>query len=187
VGPGTYAIQVKTNGLGTDAVGGHNRFGIRATGSGATDKDAISVAGFTKMAMYGNTPSGTSKFYLARVPSGGRGQLLVVRLYDIGDGATSGSTITVIPPPEFGSSFAGCTGAGVTNGALTSCRISVSSAYNGKWQKISVPIPATYSCNDTSPTGCWVRLKFFYGSVSTPADTTSWTASVGGDPVRLVQ
>jgi hypothetical protein len=32
-----------------------------------------------------------------------------------------------------------------------------------------------------------VRLEFYYGSGSSPADTTSWSASVEGDPVRLVE
>jgi hypothetical protein len=67
------------------------------------------------------------------------------------------------------------------------CTISVNGTYDGKWEKISVPIPSSYSCNDTSPTGCWVRLEFYYGSASKPQDTTSWTASIEGDPVRLVE
>ncbi len=186
---GSYAIQVKTNGLGADGEGGHNRFALRAYGTSGSDKNNISVAGFNKMAMYGNTPNGTSRFYLARVPSGAHGQLFNVRLFDIGDGATSGSTITVLPPSETGGTFSGCVGTGpaIGSGNLSNCKISVSSAYNGKWEKISIPIPTTYSCNDSSPTGCWLRLEFYYGPGSQPADTTSWTANIEGDPVRLVE
>jgi hypothetical protein len=188
---GTYAIQVKTNGLGADGEGGHNRFGLRAFGSSGGDKNNISVAGFNKMAMYGNTPAGTSKFFLARVPSGARGQLFKVRLFDIGDGTTNNSTIQVLPPQENGSTarFSGCVGSGPSagTGALTDCKIPVNSSYNGKWQQIDVPIPSGYTCQDSSPTGCWLRLEFFYGSGSSPADTTSWTASIEGDPVRLVE
>jgi hypothetical protein len=189
VQPGTYAIQVKTNGLGADGEGGHNRFALRAFGTGASDKDAIAVAGFNKMAMYGNTPNGTSRFFLAKVPSGARNQMLNVRLFDIGDGATAGSTIQVLPPVEVGGTFAGCVGSGpaIGTGNLADCRISVNGTYNGKWEQISVPIPSGYSCSDASPTGCWVRLEFFYGPGSTPQDTTSWTASIEGDPVRLVE
>ncbi len=187
IGPGTYAIQATTNLAGNATKGGHNRFGLRAFGASSGDKDKISVAGFTKMGMYGNTPNGTSKFYLAKVPSGAHGQLFNIRLYDIGDGAKAGSTIKVLPPSETGGGFSGCKGSGVQNGALTDCTISVNSSYNGKWQTISVPIPVDYSCTDSSPTGCWVRLEFYYGSGSTPADTTSWTASIEGDPVRLVE
>jgi hypothetical protein len=139
------------------------------------------------MAMYANTPNGTTTFFLAKLPSGAKGQLFNVSLWDIGDGAKTGSTVTVLPPLETGGTFSNCTGAGVQNGALSGCRINVSSSYNARWQTISVPVPATYACTDASPTGCWVRLEFYYGSGSTPMDTTSWTASIVGDPVRLVE
>ena len=185
--PGTYAIQVKTNGLGADGEGGHNRFGLRASGSSGGDKDKISIAGFGKMVMYANTPNGTSKFFLARIPSSSSGQIFNVNLFDIGDGAKNGSTITVLPPEEIGGNFSGCTGRGVTTGALANCKIPVSSSYNGKWQTITVPVPAAYSCNDASASGCWVRLEFYYGPSSSPSDTTSWQASVEGDPIRLVE
>ncbi len=187
VQPGTYAVQVYTNGLSADGQAGHNRFALRAYGSAKDDADNIAVSGSAKMAMYGNTPGGTSRFYLARVPSGSEGQMFTVNLFDIGDGATAGSTIRVVPPAEVGGKFAGCTGSGVTNGNLVDCTIPVSSAYQGRWQTISVPIPAGYSCDDSDTTGCWVRLEFFYGGGSQPADTTSWTASLGGDPIRLVE
>jgi Flp pilus assembly protein TadG len=185
---GTYLIQVKTNGVGNDLASGHNRFSLRAYGTSAADNDAISVSGYYKMGMYGNTPNGTSRFYLAKVPSSTKGQLFNVRLFDIGDGAVSGSsTVSVLPPLETGGTFSGCTGAGVQNGSLSNCQINVNSSYNGQWQTISVPIPSTYSCSDASNTGCWVRLEFYYGTGSIPDDTTSWTASIEGDPVRLVE
>ena len=189
---GTYAIQVKTNQVvpNADAAGGHNRFSLRAFGSGAGDNDAISVAGFQKMAMYANTPNGTTTDFLAQIPSGAKGQMFNVSLFDVGDGAVAGSTIQILPPTETTpTSFAGCTGTGpvIGTGALTNCTISVDSTYNGKWEVISVPVPATYSCTDTLVTGCWVRLRFYYGSGSTPNDTFSVTANINGDPVRLVQ
>jgi Flp pilus assembly protein TadG len=188
--PGTYLVQVNTNGLLSDAANGHNRFSLRAYGGSSAENDSLAVAGYEKMAMYGNTPNGTTKFFLARVPSGAKGQTFNVNLFDIGDGAVSGSTVTVLPPAETVPSmatFSNCTGAGVQVGLLSNCQISVSSSYNGKWQTISVPIPSTYSCTDASTTGCWLRLQFFYGTGSSPNDTTSWTASIVGDPVRLVQ
>ena len=189
--PGTYTIQVQTNGPGgVPAASGHNRFSLRAYGGSSADNDAISVAGFEKMAVYANTPNGTTTDYLARIPSGAKGQMFNVNLYDIGDGAKTGSTIQIVPPAETTpTTFAGCTGTGpvLGTGALTNCTISVDSSYNGKWEVISVPIPSTYTCNDTLSTGCWVSLKFFYGTGSVPNDTFSVTADIDGDPVRLVQ
>ncbi|MBM6405948.1 hypothetical protein JQN72_17030 [Phycicoccus sp. CSK15P-2] len=189
VQPGTYAVQVKTNGLGSDGENAHNRFSLRAYGSNSGDKDKISVAGYGKMALYANTPSGTSTFYLARIPSNSSGQLFHVDLFDVGDGAKGSSRMTVLPPAETGGSFSGCTGSGPVTGSLSGCRVYLTSpdSFNGKWQRITVPIPSSYSCSDTSATGCWVRLQFYYGSDSNPTDTTSWTATLEGDPIRLVE
>ncbi len=106
------------------------------------------------MAMYAITPEGTSSFYLAKVPTGARGQLSTVRLFDIGDGAKKGSTVKVLPPAEVGGTSSGCIGSGVQVGALTDCTIDVDSSYNGKWQDISVPIPSDYACTDGSAVGC---------------------------------
>ena len=109
-----------------------------------------------------------------------------MRLFDIGDGATAGSTMTVLPPVEPGGTFSNCTGAGVANGRLTNCQINANPTYNARWQTISVPIPSTYTCTDASNTGCGLRLQYFLGAGSAPNDTSSWTASIQGDPVRLV-
>ncbi|MGL5863285.1 MAG: pilus assembly protein TadG-related protein, partial [Phycicoccus sp.] len=185
--PGTYAIQVRTNGLGADLGVGNNRFGLRASGSGAGDNDAVSIAGFGKMVMFANTPAGTSRFFIARVPSSSSGRTVKINLFDIGDGATSGSHITVVPPSEVGGSFSGCEGQGLVNGPLAGCRLGVSSTFNGRWQTVTVPLPSTYRCDDTRAAGCWLRLEYFSGPSSEQRDTTSWQASVDGDPIRLVE
>ena len=49
-----------------------------------------------------------------------------------------------------------------------------------------MPIPSNYTCNFTSTGGCWFRLKVNFGSGSV-SDTTTWTAYVSGDPVRLIE
>ena len=81
--------------------------------------------------------------------------------------------------------FSGCVGAGPAPGSLPGCAITASSCFNGKWQTISVPIPSTYTCTDLDVTKCWVRLQYSYPGQ--PTDTTSWSASIEGDPVRLVE
>jgi hypothetical protein len=184
---GTYMIQVKTNGLGADAAAGHNRFGLRAYSTATTTaKDQISVSGYQRMAMYANLPGANTQFYLARVPSGAAGQVLNVRLYDVGDSSGSG-TISILAPPGSGVTFTNCKGAGPASGTLPTCSITASSAFNGKWETISIPIPANYTCNDLVQTQCWVQLQYAYGSGNQPSDTTSWSASIEGDPVRLVE
>ncbi|NYG05861.1 hypothetical protein BJ986_000348 [Phycicoccus badiiscoriae] len=178
-------IQVNTNGLGTDGAAGHNRFGLRAySSSDVSAKDAISIAGFQKMAIYANLPSATTLFHLARIPNGSGGSVLLVKLFDIGDSTGSGA-ITILPPS--GASLSGCTGTGPATGALSSCSITANSSFNGKWETIAVPIPAGYSCDDTDPTQCWFKLQYAYGAGNQPSDTTSWTANLEGAPVRLVR
>ncbi len=190
--PGVYMIQVQTNGTGADLASGHNRFGLRAfSTTDSTARDAIAIAGYNKMAMYANSPAANTKFFLTQVPPGAAGQVLNVRLFDVGDSTLPG-VITVLPPPDSGiTNFAGCKGFGPTGGtsgqALVNCAIPANSSYNGKWEQIAVPIPSNYTCDNTVTTGCWLRLSYDYGTGNQPTDTTSWTASLEGDPVRLVE
>jgi hypothetical protein len=186
--PGTYIVQVQTNASGDNTLGdGHNRFAMRAYGAGSSDKDNIAISGITDMAIYADLPSAHTSFFLTQVPPGAAGQILDVRLFDIGDSEGSG-TVTIVPPSDSGmSSFSGCVGSGPTTGSLTNCSIPANSSYNGKWETISVPIPLGYTCTLSTSTGCWLTLTYDYGSGNQPDDTTSWQASVEGTPVRLNQ
>ena len=186
---GDYLIQVKTN-VGTpyDKADTTNHFALRAFGSNPGENSSVSVSGRERMGMYSNKPGATNEFHLARVPSGAAGQLLRLRLFDVGDSNQSGTIYIVYPPLATGGpSFTGCQGSGPASGPLTGCSFSATSSFNGKWQTVSVPIPSTYSCDDLDPRACWVRLKYDYGSGSAPHDVTTWTAGIDGDPVRLVE
>jgi hypothetical protein len=178
---------VQTNATADNPNGdGHNRFSLRAFGSSGGDKDKIAISGYTNMAMYSEQPSAHTVFYLTQVPPGAAGQILLLRFFDIGD-STQPGTVKITPPPDSGlSSFTGCIGKGPTTGNLTNCSITANSSYNGKWQQISVPIPTGYNCTYTVSTGCWITLSYDYGS-GQPTDTTSWTASLEGSPVRITK
>ena len=87
------------------------------------------------------------------------------------------------------SAVTGCAGTGVVTGTLTGCKltgVSSSAGYNGKSQHIRVPIPATYTCDWASSGGCWFRITVNFGTASVH-DTTTWTARIDGDPVRLIK
>ena len=188
---GDYLIQVKSNvgGLANNANAG-NRFAIRAYGSAAGDKEALQIYGREKMGIYSNKPGVTTEFHLARVPTLAAAQILRVRLFDVGDSSISGTIKIIYPPDALGGPFTGCVGTLSTGSpvSLTNCSLTVNtSTHNGKWQSVSVPIPANYSCTDADNTKCWVRLQYVYGSGSVPTDVTAWTASIEGDPVRLVE
>jgi hypothetical protein len=158
---------------------------MRAFGATTSNNASIAITGLTNMGIYANLPSAQTSFYLTQVPPAAAGQILDVRLFDIGDSSLPG-TVRILPPADSTlTSLSGCIGAGVTIGALTNCSIPANSSYNGKWETISVPIPTNYTCTYPSTTGCWFTLLYDYGA-GQPSDTTSWQASIEGSPVRLV-
>jgi Flp pilus assembly protein TadG len=184
-----YFLQVNGDTTGN----GNNNFAIRAAGSGGGLSSAVSIYGNAKMAIFANAGANTlSQFYLARILSSDAGHQLSVSLFDIGD-AGSGVTgsLTIVPPTDSGlSSFSGCTASSESSSFTpmisSGCSLTgvSSSTYQGRWVTVNVPIPATYTCTDSSATGCWFRINYlFNGQVN---DVTSWTAVLAGDPVRIV-
>ncbi|MBV9832102.1 MAG: hypothetical protein JOZ82_10970 [Marmoricola sp.] len=176
---------------------GNNRFSIRVksqTGN-TTVTGAVSVSGWQNMSIYANYSGSPQIFNLVRVIPAAQTKTLNIHFFDIGD-ATAPTSVTVLPPIDAtagGSpitAFTGCTGAGVVNGSLGgTCGVSgaTSSTYNGKIQTISVPIPSAYTCNSTQSGGCWVRVQLKLDSAGSTSDTTTWSATVDGDPVRVIK
>jgi Flp pilus assembly protein TadG len=196
-----YFIQVSTDA----ASQGHNRFSLRASGAPAGQ---VAVAGNAYMGLYANVGGGQlTQFYLARVPSGAAGHTLVLNFFDIGDASSTG-TLQVVPPPDSNvvGNFSGCQWTGNASGAIgfaantptapwgpltpiNNCLITGVNApgttWNAQWSTVTIPIPNNYTCNDGDPNGCWIKINYlFTGGVT---DTTSWNASLLGDPVRLVK
>jgi hypothetical protein len=164
---------------------GNNRFALRVKGAGAS---GVSVAGYQHMSIYANYTGANTFFNMVRVIPAAATKTLKIVFFDVGDAAAAG-TIQVLPPTDsnLGGTVTGCTGAGVANGALANCKLTnVSSAtYQGKQQVITVPIPSTYTCTSGQAGGCWYRLLIsFPGGVT---DTTTWSASIDGDPIRLIK
>jgi hypothetical protein len=165
---------------------GNNRFAIRIKGAPAA---SVSIAGWQHMSIYANYSGANSTFNLVRVIPAAATKTLVIGFYDVGDASNPG-TIRVLPPTDsnMSSSISGCVGSGVLNGALTNCQldnVSSGSGWNGKNEFVRIPIPNTYTCSATQPGGCWFRLQVsFPGGVN---DTTTWSAQITGDPIRLIK
>lgn len=183
---------------------GHNRYAIRAgIGNSLTaatgDGSRVSVFASGNMPLYQNATSSTAAFYMARVLPGSAGRILNLEFFDVGDGSGSG-TITIVPPPDSNvAAFSGCsatlTGGSSPNISASPCRlndVSSGNGYNGQRVQVRVPIPDTYTCGTVSGStrvigrgDCWVRLRFNWSS--SVQDTTTWRASILGDPVRLTE
>jgi hypothetical protein len=183
-GNGSVTTQMGDN-TGVDG-NGNNRFAIRATGP---DRGSVSVAAWEEMGIYANYPGGATQFNLVRVIPAAASKTLIIQFFDVGDASSPGS-IKVLPPIDSNlpTPVVGCVGSGVRTGNLANCEltnVSSSSGWNGQAQTIRVPIPTTYTCTSTASGGCWFRLQVtFPGGVS---DTTTWSARVEGDPIRLIE
>jgi len=203
--PGTYFIQVKTNtkanGSAAPNGGGANRFAMRVGLNGNYQTTQASVAGWGRQGIYANYPGANTTFYLARVPEGAPGRTLVINFFDVGDASQPG-TLTVLPPPDsnVGSSFSNCTYTappgnstgppwGTVSNTNSGCSISgvQTPLFNGQWVTYQVPIPSNYTCNYADPNGCWTRVNFQFPNLTSVQDTTTWSAQIRGDPVRLVE
>jgi hypothetical protein len=59
--------------------------------------------------------------------------------------------------------------------------------FNGQWVTYKVPIPSNYTCNYNDPLGCWTKINFQFPNLTSVQDTTTWSAQIQGDPVRLIE
>jgi hypothetical protein len=202
---GNYFLQIQTSTKADSTTApegsGANRFAVRAGLNGSFSTTDLRVYGEARIGIYANSPAANTTFYLARVLPGAKGRNLVINFFDTGD-APGGSvgTLTVLPPPDstVGASLAGCTYTappgnsvgppwGTFTSTATGCTITnVSSAnFNGQWIQFKIPIPDDYDCNFSDANGCWMRINFAFNA--NVQDTTTWTARIEGDPVRLVE
>lgn len=169
--------------------GGANRFAVRAFSSGVAP-GAISVAAWERMPIYANAPGAATEFNLVRVIPAAQGKTMVFGFFDVGEAASNG-TMRVIPPADSNlpTTLTGCTGTGKVTGALAGCQITGinASGWNGRSQQIRVPIPSTYTCDVASSGGCWFRVGVNFGSGGSVNDSTTWTAKIEGEPVRLIE
>lgn len=167
---------------------GTNRFALRAFVDGGTNA-SLSVSAWQTMPIFANTSSSTPEFNLVRVLPGAAGKTLRFTFYDVGDAATSGTMTVLRPTDAVGAPLLDCRADGFVTQILPVCSlagISNVAGWNGQGETISVPIPNDYSCNYASPGGCWFRVRVGFG-LGSVTDATTWSASVSGDPVRLVE
>ena len=187
----------------TVGTGGHNRYALQglwgtALGSPAT----IGVYADGKLPIYVNVPSNgvTTSFYLARITPNYAGKILQLNLWDIGDGGTP--TLTIVPPPDASNPPTSCAWTidgtplpGATSVNISGCSASnmvsgsgdpSSNGFNGRLTQVQMTMPSTYTCDQTNPNNCWFKININFVS-GTPADTTTWSANILGDPVHLTQ
>lgn len=202
--PGRYLLQVRTNAPdGQPLVAdnsrdtwGHNRYSIRAGIGDPVTGGGVRVFANGRLPIYVNAPTGTAQFFLARVTPSATTRVLNVSLWDISDGGSAG-TMRIVPPPDgtvngWPLAFTDCA-FGKTGGTWTvnsgNCSFSfTANSLDRHLVQIAVPLPDGYSCDEDDPFGCWIRVENqFTTAGASPNDTTTWSADIVGDPVRLVE
>ena len=197
--PGTYRLQVTTTNAvnvndqkGTSA---ENMWALRAVSTDPTYKPY--VYGLGKMVIYANVANGTTLFYLGRIEAVHAGKTMVIQLFDPGD-ASGNSSIEVLQPKTTGyapatfSYTADSNASGSKSGTnVTSLKTTISGTgqYNNSWVTLTIPLPKTYTAPLPSgePAGIlggWWKIRYSFDSTTT--DTTTWQASIRGNPVHLV-
>lgn len=179
-GPGIYPIRVFTL---DDGGQGLNRWALRA-GGGSNPR----VYGLGDMAIYSNVDGSTGNtiFYLAEVEEIHAGKILKIDLWDPGD-ASGNHSIRILSPQGSNSNFGGCSWTSTnpsypSGSSNTTCDIATSnSRFNGHALEIRINLPSDYSC----ASDCWWKIDYNYPG--TTNDTTTWSATILGDPVKLVE
>ena len=133
----------------------------------------------------------SATFYLAKIQPQYAGATLSLQFFDIADTAGS-ATMTVQPPTDSNySTFPSCAfvkdASPPTAISSSGCSVSglTSAQYDARIITLSLVVPTDYTCNTSVATGCWLKVKLDF--TGAPADTTTWSASLLGDPVRLVE
>lgn len=180
---------------------GANAFAVRAvpqpvTGASSV-RDDIAVSAYERMPIL-QIAASPATFNLVRALPNAKGQFLTFDFFDSADG--SDGYVKVLPPPDAtgsvkaGTGIPGCK-AGKNDAlpstytALTGCQYRVQGTNtDGQLIHIVIPIPSDYTCGAATMNlgHCWfqVTLTGFGTSVT---DFTTWSANIGGDPVRLIE
>jgi hypothetical protein len=184
--PGIYVLNVDITG----ATGGSNAFSIAANSTGPPAR----VYGLTDMGLFNNNNGSTATINLAEIDQIHAGKTMVVGLFDSGD-ARSNVQLQVLQP---NGSVATCswsaradTGAPGPSGSGP-CTITTTvpgtgptgwnRLYNGQWLDITIDIPGSYTCSSD----CFWQVRYSFSGGTEATDRTTWTATVIGNPVRLV-
>ena len=198
---GEYILQIRSNATSAAPdeynssvnTGGHNRMSIQvgfgASGPTTTNGSNVTINARGRLPIYANANGADTNFFLARILPFDAGRTLRISLYDISDVGDSG-TMRIVPPTEFGSNFSGCRFANDINKSMTfnasTCTLTVPNGYyNERTVTVDIPIPTNYTCSSSQNSGCWIKvLASFNGAVQ---DTTTWSAAILGNPIRLIE
>jgi hypothetical protein len=177
-GPGIYPLRVMVE--HDDDWWTSNKYSLRTS---TTSGPAPQIYGLGDMSIYTNVDLGLTEFYLTLIGEEHAGKTLVVEFWDAGDVNSGGSGDTLTISSDSGSTPA-CTWTASNGDGGSTCTINVSAKkYNNELISVAIPIPEDYTCTGDE---CWFRVAYDYTGTQVH-DTTTWTAYITGNPIRLVE
>lgn len=178
-GPGIYPLRVMVE--HNDDWWTTNKYSLRTS---TTSGPAPMIYGLGDMSIYNNVDLGLTEFYLTRIEEIHAGKTLVLEFWDAGDVEDGGINDTLTIRNGAGAAPSDCTWTASNGDSGSSCIINVGAKrYNNELISVSIPIAEGYTCTGDE---CWYRVEYDYTG-SDVHDTTSWTAYITGNPIRLVE
>lgn len=173
---------------------GSNHYSLRASVSGP---DQPAVYAIENMVMTAARNTSVTEFYLARVDQRYAGKSLIIELWDIGDidpdgpngdhfliRERSGATVDCEWVATDTSPLPNSQPNPTSSGGIGPCRIDAyDRIFNDELITIISKIPDDYTCTGN---GCWWTIKYNYAG-GTVKDTSTWTAYIDGNPIRIVE
>ena len=213
---GTFPLRVMVDDPGSLDQRGLNRFSMRAWATAGPEPKIYGIGDMAIYANVDGT-KGNTEFNLADVRPRHAGKTLVIELWDPGDAKGKHAVEIRDPSgntPACTWTAKEDNGGGSLSGSETGCRIETSKSggggrFNNWLVTIRVDLPTHYSCgpgggggdddsdddsddsDDDSGGGgtvsadCWWKIHYDYPGET--ADTTTWSARIEGNPVRLVE
>ena len=177
-GPGIYPLRVMVE--HDDDWWTSNKYSLRTS---TTSGPAPMIYGLGDMSIYTNVDMVLTDFHLTLIEDEQAGKTLVVEFWDAGD-VNSGGVDDTLTIRTGSGSIPACTWTASNGDSGSSCIINVSAKkYNNEMITVVIPIPEDYTCTGDE---CWFHVEYDYTGTQVH-DTTSWTAYITGNPIRLVE
>jgi hypothetical protein len=187
-GPGIYLLRVLPQHDDSGEVDWHktwrgmNSYSLRvSTTSG--DQPTVYAVGDMLIRTARNTV--VQENYLARVDQRYAGRDLIIELWDVGDQSGGGVVTDSFSILMGDGSIPNCDWSSTKpdSGSGACTILAGKKRYDNHMMNITVEIPDDYTCTGN---GCWWKVRYNYDSFPVH-DTTTWSAYIDGNPIRLVE
>ena len=182
---GRYLLEVRTAAGQANSTGSNGYSLLARLGTGTfcdsrTDASCPRIYGKDDISVFARTTASVGSFYLSEIDRIHAGKSMVIRLWDPGEG---GDSIRIRNPDNELVEFTySVDGAAFTTVPTTSLDVTASQ-FNGK----SIELLVSLVGYDPPANNNWWKIEYRFRSGVDVTDRTTWSVSLIGDPVHLVE